>query len=191
MKAWFVMAAGVAVALLPLAPAAAGGFCAGYNGERVTDAAGDKVVMRDNCFGPTVARVERGGTVRFVNQDPEAHAVGGTAGSFGDMHKPIGPSKSVAFTFERDGIFPYVCILHPGMAGAVVVGDGVGPSSTGLVAAAASDPTGMNPDPPPAQSGANAGPALLPIGLGIGAVSTVTALLVRRQRRSRAASASV
>jgi plastocyanin len=188
MKAWLVVAAAAVAVLVQVAPAAAGGFCAGYNGERVTDAAGDRVVMRDNCFRPTVVRVERGSSVRFVNRDATAHAVGGTAGSFGDMHASIGPGKLVSYTFERDGIFPYVCMLHPGMAGAVVVGDGVGPSSTKRIAATVSN-AAANSGQPPAKGGGAVTSALIPVGLGIGAIWALT-VFARRERRSRAGSPS-
>jgi hypothetical protein len=55
--------------------------------------------------------------VTFVNKDPEFHAVGGVAGTFGDMHRDIASEERVRITFEEEGIFPYVCILHPGMGG--------------------------------------------------------------------------
>ncbi|CAN5625243.1 hypothetical protein BH24ACT26_BH24ACT26_21060 [soil metagenome] len=126
-RACAVVVAVVAIAMIaPAGSAAAGGFCAGYAGEIMSDARGDSVQMKDNCFTPTVLRVEVGDTVTWVNGDSEAHAVGGTAGSFGDMHKVIRPAKSVSYRFEDEGVFPYVCIYHPGMAGAIVVGDGEG-----------------------------------------------------------------
>lgn len=190
MKAWLVIAAAVAAVLVLVTPAGAGGFCTGHQGEKMTDAAGDRVVMRDNCFGPTVVRVARGDTVRFVNEDFETHAVGGTAGSFGDMHRPITHGESVAFKFERDGIFPYVCTLHPGMAGAVVVGDGVGESAAGRVATAASESPARQ-ERSPAQRGEDVSSALIPVGLGMGAVFALTAVFARHQRRSRAGSPSL
>jgi hypothetical protein len=30
----------------------------------------------------------------------------------------------VSYTFEEVGVFPYFCVFHPAMVGAVVVGDG-------------------------------------------------------------------
>ena len=134
-RVWIVPAIGALVAaLLPAGSASAGGFCAGYENERLTDARGVRVAMADYCFTPTVLRVRKGATVTFVNKDPEAHTVGGAAGSFGDMHREIAPGKSVSFQFEREGIFPYVCLIHPGMTGAIVVGDGIGPAFAGAAA---------------------------------------------------------
>ena len=135
------------LSVIVVAPAAgAGGFCAGYEGETLTDvrAVGGSpkanvVRMKDNCFDATVMRVSPDATVTWRNADPVAHAVGGAAGSFGDMHAEVAPGGSVAYRFDEEGVFPYVCILHPGMAGAVVVGDGVG-SDTKTVAAELAPP---------------------------------------------------
>ena len=41
--------------------------------------------------------------------------------------------EKVSYTFSEEGVFPYVCILHPGMIGAIVVGDGIGPATKGSV----------------------------------------------------------
>ena len=144
-RAAIVLVLAVAVAaVLPVARAGAGGFCMGYvGGESLTDTVGDGVSMHDNCFSPTVVRVEAGDTVTFVNKDKVVHAVGGAVGSFGDPHDEIAPGESVRYRFDVEGTFPYVCIYHPGMAGAVVVGDGRGPAfeAGGIVPGAVDDTT--------------------------------------------------
>ena len=89
-----------------------------------TDAETDEVRLANNCFVPTIARVEQGAEVRFVNQDGAPHTVTGAVYVFGDMDEFSTGERS--FTFEEEGVFPYLCILHPGMAGAIVVGDGKG-----------------------------------------------------------------
>lgn len=106
-------------------PAVAGGSCM-YDQE-LTDERGSEVRMTDDfCFTPTVLRVERGDTVRFVNDSSAPHTVGGVVGSFGNAHEEIAAGEEISFEFPRDGVYPYVCLLHPGMAGAIVVGDGIG-----------------------------------------------------------------
>jgi plastocyanin len=183
MRTWLTLAVlATALALVPVAHAGGGGFCSGYEGERITDAAGGRVSMSKNCFGPTVLRIERGQTVRFVNNDPAPHTVGGATGSFGDMHKSIAPGDSVAFNFERDGVFPYVCTFHPGMAGAVVVGAGVGASAGGSVATPVSAAVSRI-ERPQIESRGNERPALVPPALAVVAVSALTAVLLRQQRR--------
>jgi plastocyanin len=137
--------AGTALAV----PASAGGFCADPAGDLYSDAVGDTVTMLDSCFSPTVLRVGLGDTVTFVNKDPEFHALGGVAGTFGDMHREIDSGERVRVTFEDEGIFPYVCILHPGMGGAIVVGDGEGAATAVL-------PVGREDEAKPASAIADA-----------------------------------
>lgn len=104
-------------------PAVAGGSC---RGGEFTDTRTTEVEMTLGCFSPTVARVDPGDTVTFVNNDSMMHAVGGVTNVFGDMHTQVSAGKSVSYRFDEEGVYPYVCILHPGMGGALVVGDGEG-----------------------------------------------------------------
>jgi plastocyanin len=114
--------------VLPAAPAAAGG--GGCHGATLTDDATTEVVMASACFTPTVARVGTGESVTFRNADPMVHAVTGAGGSFGD-YADIPPGGSVTHTFDEAGVFPYFCVLHPSMVGAVVVGDAVQAAGAG------------------------------------------------------------
>ena len=130
-------------ALLPLARAGAGGFCMDTRSQSFSDTDGTKVSMADYCFSPTVIRVGTGDTVTWTNDDKEFHAVGGAAGTFGEAHTEIKPGDSVSYRFDQEGTFPYVCVYHPGMAGAVVVGDGEGPAfKAGGIVSAGSDEAG-------------------------------------------------
>ena len=184
----------ISAALMPLARAGAGGFCMGYsNGESFTDTDGNGVSMHDNCFSPTVIRVASGDTVTFVNKDKEVHAVGGAVGSFGDAHGEIAPGESVRYRFDTEGTFPYVCVYHPGMAGAVVVGDGEGPQfkAGGITAVSSVN----DPDEPSGGAGttetrssadesasSDGWPAFMALAVVVSA--GVTSLLVVRRRRS-------
>jgi plastocyanin len=147
----------VVVGTVLAAPASAGGFCSDPAADLYSDESGDLVAMAESCFSPTVLRVRPGDTVTFVNKDAEFHAVGGVAGTFGDMHREIASEERVRITFEEEGIFPYVCILHPGMGGAIVVGDGRGDASALL-------PVGHEDKTRSASS--NAGAAIEPEGAG-------------------------
>jgi plastocyanin len=103
-----------------LASASGGGGC----GRPVTDAKGTGVDIRDFCFSPTILRVSTGETVTFTNVDPFPHSVLGANATWGDYAGF--KKKSVTYRFSEPGVYPYVCTYHPGMVGAVVVGDGVG-----------------------------------------------------------------
>jgi plastocyanin len=117
---FLALAAGLSFVLLPAVPAHAGAGC--HNAE-IKDVAGTRVDLRDNCFVQTILRVKPGQSVTWTNRDGTEHAVTGVAGKWGDYDTFL-PGKSVTYRFSRPGIYPYFCYVHPGMVGAVVVGDG-------------------------------------------------------------------
>jgi plastocyanin len=111
------------------APAQAGGGC--HAG--LTQGRGDTVEMVDACFTPSILRVDPGTEVTFVNRDHYVHNVGGNEwGMFEHMFQ----GDAFTATFSRPGIYPFACSYHPGMNGAVVVGDGTGAGSGERVTAA-------------------------------------------------------
>src|SRR4030095_6496472 len=79
----------------------------------------------DFCFGPTILRVATGETTTFVNGDPFPHTVLGANGAWGS-YDALRRGGEATYGFSEAGVYPYVCTLHVGMVGAVVVGDGVG-----------------------------------------------------------------
>ncbi|MEO8477867.1 MAG: plastocyanin/azurin family copper-binding protein, partial [Actinomycetota bacterium] len=91
---------------------------------------------------PTILRISPGDTVTFVNRDPMVHNVVANGwGHFDDL------SESDRFTasFPEPGVYPFACTYHPGMTGAIVVGDGEG-SGSGVV---------MDATPPQVHAAAN------------------------------------
>lgn len=176
----------VAVAL-PAGSSLAGGFCSYHsNGGMVgfTDEASDTVVMKDNCFVSTVVRIQPGDTVTWINKDSTDHAVGGVANSFGDLHKMLSAGDRYSNTFEDEGVYPYLCILHPGMGGAVVVGDGLGDLSAATTTstedggAAAVAPTRAQ-----ASDDGHSVPMLLALGIAVVLLTAATVGLARRSRQ--------
>lgn len=119
------------MALLGAAAAQAGG--GGHGGcidRPMADSKGLEVAMESACFTPTVLRVEPGDTVTWTNVSPPPHTVTGANASWGDFTQFM-HGEDVSHTFAETGVYPYYCALHPGMIGAVVVGDGSpsGPSA--------------------------------------------------------------
>jgi plastocyanin len=102
-----------------VAHASGGGGC----GRAVTDDDGTQVNIRNFCFGPTILRVPEGETVTWVNRDDYPHVVLGANGAWGGYGKVRGGGE-VSYRFVNSGVYPYVCTYHPGMIGAVVVGNG-------------------------------------------------------------------
>lgn len=110
--------------------AGGGGGCA----QPAIDARGSSVEVSEFCFVPTVLRAEAGQAITWTNRDEAPHVVAGANVAWGSFEQfPRG--QSVTYRFARTGVYPYVCSLHPGMVGAVVVGDGNSPG-----AAAGTDP---------------------------------------------------
>ncbi len=116
-------------------PAAAGGGGHGCSSGVISESSGLTVLTRGFCFESTVLHVDVGDTVTWKNAEPIPHTVTGANNAWGDR-ETFTLNESVSFTFDDEGTFPYYCIIHPGMLGTIVVGDGVEDSST--VAAVAS-----------------------------------------------------
>jgi plastocyanin len=105
-------------------PAKAGG-CHPESPEASSATGGDTVTVPvKKCeFGPTVIHVPEGAEVTWVNHDPVPHTVTGANLEWGSAEE-IHQTDTVQYRFDESGTYPYQCFLHPGMTGAVVVGDG-------------------------------------------------------------------
>lgn len=110
------------VAVVPAAVAGGGGHAGGGGGCHTgrQETSGTTVDMADYCFKQTVLHVSSGQSVTWTNHDDALHSVTGVGGEWGD-YEPINPGATVTSRFDAAGVYPYFCILHPGMVGAVVV----------------------------------------------------------------------
>ena len=179
------MLAGGLIALLWIPTAAlAGGGCHGDATQQ--DATGQDeaaVVMQDACFQASITMVDPGTDVAFVNEDQGiSHNVGGVLwGNYEDMN--FGDVYTA--TFDEAGIYPFACSYHPGMTGAIVVGDGKG-AGNGL--GVSTTPPKLDPVPAATAAPRSAVPwiaAAAVAGLAVGAASAFAA--ARRLRRPTAA----
>jgi plastocyanin len=181
----------VAGTILSASPASASG--GGGCGRPVSDGPSTTVTIRVFCFTPTVARVQPGQAVTFVNRDGFAHTVLGANGVWGSFDLLRG-GQEVTYRFARTGIYSYVCTIHPGMVGTVVVGNGRGPGAIGTTTAAG--PVTLVPPSSPPDPAAGAVPRVSPVQTGPWPVATfvalgmfflaVAALALERRRRVRA-----
>jgi len=110
--------------------ASGGGGC--HEAPRPFDARTQVVAMKDYCFSPAVVRIEPKQSISWVNRDMDAHTVTGVGGTWGSYDE-LGRGARVTDSFAAPGVYPYFCALHPGMVGAVVVGDGVARGGVGTV----------------------------------------------------------
>jgi len=131
--------------------AIAPGAFADHHMQTVTNAPGSSTPgcedTADGCFIPSPVTIPMGGTVTWENNDTAAHtATGGSAteGPSGVFDSSlIMAGSSFSHTFEDAGTFDYFCMVHPWMAGTVIVEDAAAAAAEAAAAeaaAAARDP---------------------------------------------------
>ena len=80
------------------------------------------------CYSDREVRIELGRSVAWINADAGAHTVasGTVAGGPGGLFDSglMDPGSEFRHAFGEPGTYPYLCVLHPWMAGAVHVGRG-------------------------------------------------------------------
>jgi plastocyanin len=113
--------------------ALAGGGCHGG----ATSGTDTTVVLAGACFNASITSVDPGATVTFVNKDPFVHNV--TASDWGH-YDDLNQGERFKVTFEEAGIYPFACTYHPGMTGAIVVGDATGAGDGSAVSVDESTP---------------------------------------------------
>lgn len=92
---------------------------AGHGSDRAPSG-GASVAMEGTTFVPGEVTVAVGQTVTWVNKDPFPHNVSSTPGGFSSQD--LQPGEEWRFTPKTEGRIPYVCTLHPGMKGTLIVG---------------------------------------------------------------------
>jgi plastocyanin len=80
---------------------------------------GDAVAMQSNRFTPFERTIPAGGAVTWVNLDREDHDV--IAADLAYESPLIPPGGAWTRVFTQPGRYPYLCDLHAGMEGVVVV----------------------------------------------------------------------
>jgi plastocyanin len=88
--------------------------------ESPSQATGTTVELKAACMTPTVLRTDPGTEVTFVNRDEMTHNLYG----IGLAVSALEHGQSATVRYDRPGTYPFACTIHPGMVGAVVVGDG-------------------------------------------------------------------
>lgn len=88
------------------------------------DEAGVVVVeMREIEFVPDQVEVDAGTTIRWVNKDPVPHNVVAEEGADFKSDEQIPSGGTYETTVEEPGSIRYVCTIHPGQEGTLVVRD--------------------------------------------------------------------
>ena len=161
--------------IVPLGGAAtAGGGC---HSQELTDTATTEVRTVGACFTPVVARVDVGDTVTWSGNEM-AHTVTGASAVL--LNEDLALDGTVTATFDKAGVYPYSCLLHPGMIGAIVV------SADGRRDDAATSASPALPADPPARTPLPAAVVTAALVLAAGG-----ALALRRASSRRRAPAPV
>ena len=174
----------LALLMIPAAPAAASG--GGGCGRAVTNVSGTEIRIRDYCFIPTVLYADVGATVTWTNKDV-VHNVAGANLGWGSF-ETFRPGRTMSYSFSEPGVYSYVCTLHAGMVGTVVVGDpqpGAPTAADAVRRIKLTSATRSDPVPAPSTSSGSAVWVALAAGLfvAVGAVG-----VGRRLRKSHGSS---
>ncbi len=78
-----------------------------------------EIRIAQHRYQPRVATVSPGTTLRWVNEDEDAHTVTADGGAFAS--RGLDTHEVFTFTFSTPGTYRYHCALHPGMTARVVV----------------------------------------------------------------------
>jgi plastocyanin len=82
-------------------------------------AGGDRIVIADFAFDPAELEVAAGTEVTWENVDGVPHRIAADDDSFNS--EDLNAGDTFSFTFDAAGEFPYICAIHPSMAGTIVV----------------------------------------------------------------------
>jgi plastocyanin len=147
----------------------AGGGCHPDNDAVYTEGSAT-VIRMDVCdFAPTVSRVPVGADVRFLNTDRVPHIVIGRRLTWASAE--LAPGAEYARRFDAAGTYPYMCSFHPGMVGAIVVGDADRAAASTLEPSlVAATTAGDADDGPSVALLIGAGVLMLGTGLGMGLI---------------------
>ena len=86
----------------------------------VAAAASPATVEIDNfAFAPAALTIAAGTTVTWKNQDDSPHRIGDKNGTF--TSAALDTDDSFSHTFAAPGEYPYICTIHPYMAGKIIV----------------------------------------------------------------------
>ncbi|MBS3805963.1 MAG: cupredoxin family copper-binding protein [Bacteroidales bacterium] len=91
------------------------------NEDSNNDPGENEVWMEDIAFSPSEKNVSVGTTVKWINKDDVDHTVTSSEGLFDSGN--IAAGEIYEYTFDSAGTYDYVCTLHSGMTGTVIVGE--------------------------------------------------------------------
>lgn len=93
-------------------------YFGGYNyGSPAPTPGPGQVFINNFAFNPAVVDAKIGDTITWTNNDSAAHDISGN----GFKSPLMSNGQSFSFTFNTAGTYDYICGIHPGMKGAIIV----------------------------------------------------------------------
>jgi len=77
------------------------------------------VTIKNFDYSPMELDIKPGTTVVWKNLDGEPHTIASTDGMF--RSPALDQNDSYSFTFNRPGVFKYICSIHPKMKATITV----------------------------------------------------------------------
>ncbi len=90
------------------------------------------VTMVNTRFSPASVTINTGDTIVWTNADFLTHNVTSTSSPSFTSSGNFGPGGSYSFTFTIAATYSYVCTIHPGMTGTVIVQAANQPPAVGI-----------------------------------------------------------
>ena len=88
-------------------------------GEAAAAASSATVTIDNFAFAPPTLTVTAGTTVTWKNEDDSPHRIGDKDGTF--KSAALDTDDTFSHTFAKPGEYPYICTIHPYMAGKIIV----------------------------------------------------------------------
>jgi len=83
------------------------------------EAADVSVIIKNFDYSPMELSIAAGTTVVWKNLDGEPHTIASVDGMF--RSPALDQNDSYSFTFNRPGVFKYICSIHPKMKAVITV----------------------------------------------------------------------
>lgn len=77
------------------------------------------VTIKNFDYSPMALNVTAGTTVVWTNLDGEPHTIASADGLF--RSQALDQNDSFRFTFEKPGVYKYICSIHPRMKATITV----------------------------------------------------------------------
>jgi plastocyanin len=128
------------------------------------------VFINDNLFDPKETRISAGTEVTWMNHGVAKHTVTFVDGS--GTSPLLATGESWSHTFDKPGVYKYICALHPEMTGTIVVTEAVATTTSGASIASTRNTTQSAARAPESGTGVGLGGGIL-IGVLLGIMGAV------------------